>query len=217
MGFRRHHLICLLLFAAALGGLVPQAQAQEDKKASREREMLRRAQQALRQSEEQNAALQNEKAALEQKLAVASAKAEKLAAAEQQAQAAQKHASGLMVELAQARQAGMELGKKLADANAKFAQLSQEHTDALHNLSSRDSQLKLQQSTLTQVRAEVAACEGKNLKLYEYGDELMQRYRDKGVFDSLRQAEPLTGLKQAQIDNLLGEYRDKLDAQRVHR
>lgn len=213
MPYRTMRLLpCLLLACAVMGS---GAQAQEDKKAGREREMLRRAQQALKQGEEQRAALQAEKSALEEKLKAASAKADKLADAEQKLAAAQRRAGGLEAELSRSRSAGADLEKKLAEAGARFARLSQEHTEALRTIASRDSQVKLQQGTLTQVRGEIAACEDKNAKLYGFGTELIGRYRDKSPFEAIRQAEPLTGLKQAQMDNLMEEYRDKLDAQRI--
>jgi hypothetical protein len=214
---RLPRLICLLLLVPALFGAALPACAQEDKKAAREREALRRAQQALRDSEEQRAALQAENAALQEKLKVATAKADKLAATELQLAAALRRAGRLEADLAKSKQANAELEKKLADAGAKYASLSQEHTEALRTIASRDAQLKQQQGTLTQTRGEIAACEDKNLKLYGYGTELMQRYRDKSAFEAIRQAEPLTGLKQAQIDNVLEEYRDKLEAQRIRR
>jgi predicted RNase H-like nuclease (RuvC/YqgF family) len=215
MGPGTPRVIFFLLLVPALFAAVLPAQGQEDKKASREREALRRAQQALRQSEEQRAALQAENAALQDKLKAASAKADQLAAAELRLAAALKRAGRLDAELAKSRQANAELEKKLADAGARHAQLSQEHTEALRTIASRDAQLKLQQATLTQTRGEIGACEEKNLKLYGYGSELMRRYREKSAFEAIRQAEPLTGLQRAQIDNVLEEYRDKLQAQRV--
>lgn len=215
MELRRGISICRFLLVLALAGSMPFAHAQEDKKASREREALKRAQQALRQSEDENAALKTEKAALEQKLAAATAAAGKLPAAEQEAKAAGQRAGGLARELTQAKQGGTELQAKLDDTAAKLVKLGQEHTEALRTIASRDSQIKQQQNTLMQTRGEITACEDKNLKLYTYGDELAQRYRQKSAFDALRQAEPFTGLEQARIDNVIEEYRDKLDAQKI--
>lgn len=207
--------LCCLLAPLLLCTTLP-AQSQEDKKVSREREQLRRAQQALRQAEDQRAALLSEKTTLEEKLKAASAKADKLAATEQQLAAEQRRAGNLGAELNQSRQSGTQLEQKLAELSAKYALLSQEHTEALRTIASRDNQLKLQQASLMRTRTEIGACEEKNAKLYGYGSELMQRYLDKTAFESLRQAEPMTGLKQAQMDNLLQEYRDKLEAQRIH-
>jgi hypothetical protein len=136
-------------------------------------------------------------------------------AAELALAAALRRAGRLDAEVAKTGLANAELQKKLDDVGARYAGLSQEHTDSLRTIASRDAQLKAQQATLSQTRGEIAACEDKNVKLYGYGSELMRRYRDKTAFEAIRQAEPLTGLKQAQIDNVLEEYRDKLDAQRV--
>ena len=61
----------------------------------------------------------------------------------------------------------------------------------------------------------VQACEEKNLALYQLGTDLMQRYRNKSVMDALKQAEPFTQLEKVNMENLLQEYRDKLDAQRT--
>ena len=207
----------LLLFALLLPGLTLSAHAEDDKKAGREREMLRRAQQALRQAETERAALQTEKLALEDKLKVASAQAARLPEVEKKLGDAERRNRALGAELTRSRQSNAELEKKLAEANTRYTQLSQTHTEALRTLASRDNQIKLQIGTLTQTRTEVAACEEKNVKLYGYATELMQRYRDKGAFDALTQAEPVTGLKQARIDNLLEEYRDKLETQRSAR
>jgi len=207
----------LLFLALLLPGLTPYAHAEDDKKAGREREMLRRAQQALRQAETERAALQSEKLALEDKLKLASAQAARLPEVEKKLGDAERRNRALGAELTRSRQSNAELEKKLADANTRYAQLSQTHTESLRTLASRDNQIKLQIGTLTQTRTEVAACEEKNVKLYGYATELMQRYRDKGAFDALTQAEPVTGLKQARIDNLLEEYRDKLETQRSAR
>jgi DNA repair exonuclease SbcCD ATPase subunit len=206
--------LCLLLGPLGLIGALP-AHGQDDKKAAREREVLKRAQQALRQAEEQRAALQSEKTALEDKLKATTTKAEKLTAAEKELAIAQRRAAASGADLAKSRQTNTELEKKLADAGAKYAQLSQLHTEAIRTIASRDAQIKLGQASLTQVRGETAACEAKNARLYTYGNELMQRYRDKTAFEAIRQAEPLTGLKQAQIDNVLEEYRGKLEAQKI--
>jgi hypothetical protein len=46
---------------------------------------------------------------------------------------------------------------------------------------------------------------------------MAQRFERKGFWESLGQAEPLTGLKQVEIENILQEYADKLGGQRLDR
>src|SRR5262249_13511091 len=152
---------------------------------------------------EENTTLKADKAALEQKLAAATAQAQKLPAAEKEVEQAKQRAAAVGRELAQSQKSNADLQAKLTDTSGRFAKLGEEHSGSLRTIASRDAQIKQQQGTLMQTRTEIAACEDKNLKLYGYGEELMQRYRNKGAFEAMRQAEPFTGLKQAQIDNVL--------------
>ena len=46
------------------------------------------------------------------------------------------------------------------------------------------------------------------------GAGLLQRYRDKGLREITRQQEPLLGLGDVQMFNLVQDYRDKTDAER---
>jgi len=46
------------------------------------------------------------------------------------------------------------------------------------------------------------------------GAGLLQLYRDKGLREITRQQEPLLGLGDVQMFNLVQDYRDKTDAER---
>ena len=71
------------------------------------------------------------------------------------------------------------------------------------------------QTQLGKLNKDLAASEAKNLQLYKYSVELMDRYKNKGVWSGVAQMEPFTGLKRVEIENLLDEYRDKLEAQKA--
>ncbi|MEJ2686360.1 MAG: hypothetical protein P8124_03970 [Gammaproteobacteria bacterium] len=58
-------------------------------------------------------------------------------------------------------------------------------------------------------------CEGKNIKLYKANVDLLKRYADKGVMAALLQKDPVTGLQQVKVENILQEYREKLKRLRV--
>ena len=47
------------------------------------------------------------------------------------------------------------------------------------------------------------------------GREMMARYRDKTCMDALKQAEPFTGVRKVEVENLLEAWRDQIDAQTV--
>jgi len=58
-------------------------------------------------------------------------------------------------------------------------------------------------------------CVGNNEKLYTINREILSQYEEKGVWDSVTQAEPFSGLTQVQIENLVDDYQYRLDDLRV--
>lgn len=63
--------------------------------------------------------------------------------------------------------------------------------------------------------AELAAAEDRNQKLYALGRELMGLYEKKSCGDILAEKEPFTGLRKVDTENLLEQYRDKLDEEKL--
>ncbi|MBC7956230.1 MAG: hypothetical protein H7Y33_10220, partial [Cytophagales bacterium] len=57
-------------------------------------------------------------------------------------------------------------------------------------------------------------CSAKNERLVKISAELLDRYRSKSVADVLSQRDPVLGLGDVQMFNLVQEYRDKADAER---
>jgi len=62
---------------------------------------------------------------------------------------------------------------------------------------------------LSETQSGLDDSERKNLRLYGIIEELIEAYRKKGMFAALLQNDPLTGLKDVQIQNLLQGYRIK--------
>lgn len=81
----------------------------------------------------------------------------------------------------------------------------EERTDTL--LSHKDElDIMLKETTYNLER-----CEKHNKELAGIVNELVVKYRDKGVVDSIAQKEPFTGLKQVEMEKLIQEYQDKID------
>ena len=134
-----------------------------------------------------------------------------------------------------AAQAG-DLKKKLDDLQAKYAALekkSRGQRERIDDLATqnRDTDKKLQDMTeqndetgktleqtraaKQQVEASLQSCTNKNSELYKLSVKLMHKYQSKDAVDSLLQREPFTGLEQVRIENLLQDYQDKADANKV--
>jgi chromosome segregation ATPase len=200
----------VVVSVALLLGLAGFAQAADnDTKNSREREMVRRAQEALRQSQTDNAALAQGKADAEQKLKSA---ADELGTMRNSARAEQ---SSLKAKLKAAGDAQTQSARQLEEAHKQIALLTAQQKDTTGQLSNSESQLKQVRAELDTSKTATASCEAKNLKLYEYSQQVVDRYQKKGVWAALSQKEPVLGISNVQTENVVQEYRDKFDSQRV--
>jgi chromosome segregation ATPase len=208
-------LALLCLTGALLGG---NAWAQ-DKAASREREALRKAQQQMQQVKQEKAALEAKVAGVEQEKNQLAAEKAKLAGQVRGSQARAKEdaakSKALLVErdaLAQDKQALLtqktSLEKQLADMSAKLANTEQQLTQIRAQKVQTDS-------NLTARVQQLASCEDKNAKLYTHGRDLIKQCTDRSATDTLLRLEPFTGIKRVGIENVLEEYRDKLDAEKL--
>lgn len=73
----------------------------------------------------------------------------------------------------------------------------------------------LQETQLTTQSAQLDGCAGDNLALYQLNLELLQQYRDKGVWDALKQREPVMGLGRVELENKVEGYRLRLNQERL--
>jgi chromosome segregation ATPase len=197
----------LVVLAAVMGTA---AADDSNSRSVREREMLRRAQEALRQSQEDNGELARAKTEAEQKLKSAGAE---LDAARNASRSAQ---SALKSKLQSAEAAQADLTQQLERAKQQLALLGAQQKDTASRLGARESELKQVQQELQASNAVNTSCEAKNLKLYTYADELVQRYQHKGVWTALSQKEPVFGIKEVGIENVVQEYQEKLAAQKIN-
>lgn len=201
----------LLLLVLACTFLASSAWSQ-DKGASREREALRRVQQQLQQ-------IRQEKTAMEEKLTNTEQEKEKLASQVSGAQARAKSDSAkhqqLQLALDAVTQERQTLQAQKAELDQRLAELTTKHAGTERELALTQAQKKQAQSTLSTRDQQVASCEEKNVRLYQYGRDLIGQCRDQSATDAVLRLEPFTGIKRVAIENLLEEYRDKLDAQKL--
>ncbi|PZO15100.1 MAG: hypothetical protein DCF26_14045 [Burkholderiales bacterium] len=197
-----------LLLALLSTSLALPAMAQDDKRASREREALRRAQQQVQKSTQDLSALQQKFDAAEQERAKL---ADEVGGAQTQAKNEAARGQRLQRDLQtvtrerealQARSAEQE--RKLQELTAKLAQLDRDLVSARQ----RGQQLDTQGAGL---REQVAACENRNTQLYATGRSLIEQCRDRSAKDTLLRLEPFTGMGRVGIENMLETHRDKLD------
>jgi chromosome segregation ATPase len=203
-----------LLTLLALMLAAPSVQA--DERASREREALRRAQLALRDAQAATVSLQQEKAQesaqLHEEIKQTSAQ---LNRAQSRAKSSEREVTALTQKLALETKQREEQAAQLQQAKTQIDGLTIALQESRNKVSNLEKLAQAHEADLNVTRARVGACEAKNEKLYAYGTELLAAYQRKGPLDALLQREPLLGLKQVEIDNVLQEYRDKLDFEKL--
>jgi len=204
-------LLCLTLLGVEV--------ASANDPASREREMLRRAQRQMQDVQAQLATLQQDKAKLEQEHAQATRNAasnrDRLRR-EQRALSTEKAAHEST--RAQLEQGARELAsqrERLAATQTTLGETQAALADREAKLARAEAEIRQLQTLKTRQEREITLCEGKNVTLYQTGRELMTRFEQKTCGEILAHKEPFFGFKRVEIENLLEEYRDKLDEQRL--
>jgi chromosome segregation ATPase len=110
------------------------------------------------------------------------------------------------------KQQQAELSDKYQETEKKLKLMEQQYATTSNNL--QQTQMEKEQEK-KKLDGDIQVCEKKNSELYLLSVKLMDKYQAKGVLDAIRQAEPFTQLEKVRIENLLQEYRDKSDANRI--
>ena len=118
---------------------------------------------------------------------------------------------------------GASLGKALKTAEDDKAELAAKLAQAEQKLTENAETLRLTQefrdqleTSLSERTQEFSACTTKNESLHRVGVDLIKQYQEKGCLSSLLQKEPLTQLKSAEAENMIEEYREKLDQETMN-
>lgn len=162
-------------------------------------------QHALQQLTQQNAALEQEKAALAVERDGLKTQLDKLNATRADDRQA----------LSRAKDATAVVTGRLNELLGKHSDLQTQDKSTQEKLQDTERRIKILNGKIADIAHQDAACEGNNRKLYQLNVDLLERYRKKGVFDTLLQHEPVTGLQDVEMQNIIQKYRDENDAQRI--
>ncbi len=205
----------LMLVAAVVASSGVQAQSDDkaaQKAARRAQLQLQSLQQQVQDAQAAKAKADADKAVLDKQLA------------EQTQQAARTDGAlrSASNSLKASEAARAQLAASVAALDKQIAELKRSSEDALA-LKARElaqfTRLRDEQQTQLQRRhddqaTQLAQCTTKNGKLVQLSAELLDRYRKKGVGEVLTLREPLLGLGDVELFNLVQGYRDRADAER---
>jgi hypothetical protein len=108
------------------------------------------------------------------------------------------------------------LKARLADTEKRLADSVALQQATAQTLAQVESAKKQTEGTLAGKAHELQACQTDNGRLYAIGREMVVKYQDKSCQDALAQAEPFTGLKKVEVENLLEAWRDQLDREKIN-
>lgn len=199
----------LRVTALALAGLLLATPVLAQNKPTREQEQLRRMRVQMQQ-------LQQERDTAVQEATKLRAEMEKsVDALQARESAASKRAASAGAELTSVKTEREALARRLSEAEAQVAALTARAERGEAQFRARDEEAVQLQASFAREQVAHKQCVANNLALYQYGTELLDLYQGKGVWTALTQREPVTGITQVRIENVLEEYRDKLAAERL--
>ena len=86
---------------------------------------------------------------------------------------------------------------------------------ALYDIKVKELQRTSLTASLMQKSKLIDGCVAKNAKLYYYGLELVKLYENPSRYKKLVLTEPFSQLKRVELENILQEYNDKIDEQKI--
>jgi peptidoglycan hydrolase CwlO-like protein len=194
------------LLGSALPAIV---HAADDDAVARAREMLRRTQEALHQAQAENADLLRAKTDAEQKLQASTKQIDAIQSGSKAAQGA------LNAKLSSAQNVQSDLQNRLNDADARLTATNAKLNGTASELAVRNAELAQVKQMLEQSKTANASCEDKNIKLYSYAETVLGLYKNKGVWAALSQKDPMLGLKEVDVENVVQEYQQKFNGQKL--
>ena len=219
-----------LLFALCFSVLAGSSWAQAP---SREQEQIRRLRQQVQQLQDERTAAQdmarksgNEKKIAEEAKADLEGQTKRLGssleAVRNKAAAQTRRVNELEAGLAAIRTERDAIRAQQSDTTQRLAQERATLAQARAQQAVQQTQLVGQQTQLAALgtqkdalSSQLDAAVRNNLALHALGLELLSRYEGKGVLESLSAREPFLQIKRVELENLVQDYRDKLDRQRV--
>ena len=213
--------IALMLCAFIVGVISPVADAAEkkDKAARRQALMMQKMKQDM---EAEKAALQTQfdaqKKTLEDQV---KAKDTELELINKELASTQQKAKNLGAELSKTMAEKTKVETKLTATQANLdatknslTDLQGLHTQALADLKFNDNQRKTLSTNLADTNKQLNICAANNTKLHQFGTELIHIYDKPSQYEAVMRKEQFFQLKRVELENILQNQQDKLDAER---
>jgi len=211
---RNHRVLSCLLFALFWVAFLVPVTGFSEEAPSAEKRALAKAQSLLKLLNTQKVAAETELASAKLQLEEQALKLSKLDESFK-AQTAALTLSKANLEVATTSSAGFAKAletsqKRLTHSAEQLAQLTARQRETQRALQETEARRVQLANDLAANIAQLKDSESKNLALYRANQELLEEFSNEGTFKRLFRSEPLTGMRQVQIENLRQEYANKL-------
>jgi myosin heavy subunit len=193
--------VALIVALSGLAGPV-NAEAKKEQDAA-VLQTLRKAQGMLRQLSQEKADLEAQNLKLQDQVKSLEAKVKDLAVLENEVR--QQKAS-----LEEMRGQNGSLQQRLSEGSERLKGLAEKQRGTAAELNRYKQDNSLLVNAVAERTRWIEECTGKNTDLLAANRELLGKYRGKGIWDTLKQAEPFTGISAVKQENEAQDFRYKL-------
>jgi type I site-specific restriction endonuclease len=173
-----------------------------------------RALQQMQQLASERTALQADNAKLKDQVSDLQKKLDK---ATSDSTAAAARAKNLQQESAQEVESKKQMTESLEKSRAQMQELVTHFRETAQNLKAVELERNELKGQLDVRNRDFATCVDRNVGLYEINRETLDRLDKHGFWSGVRDAEPFTQLSRARLENLIDDYRYRIDELHVER
>lgn len=113
------------------------------------------------------------------------------------------------------KDANTEAVDRVRDTQERLDKVVEKYKELVVSLKQMETEKAKLQDTVNTQAAQLDAYAKHNLALYQLNQELLDQYQRKGVWDALKQREPVTGLGRVDVENTVEEYRVRIGKERL--
>jgi chromosome segregation ATPase len=155
---------------------------------------------------------------LEQAQAELKKQAEQVQQLEQEKAAALATGEQLNAELTNQKGTTLAVQGQLSSTSEKLRHVSMQYAELQKAAQTLQAEYNRLQNMQKNTANELGVCESKNLKMYETTKAMIDQYQSaegRNMWDKVVSSEPLLRFNQVEVENLMQEYQDKLNKQKL--
>lgn len=201
--------LLLAVSILSVSQVIPAHAADKDKAAKQQEKRMRQmVQQAQAEKQELQAKFDQESAKLKQEAEAEQAKASALQGS---ISSANRKNAALNADLEKLQQEKAKLAEEKQAVQDKLASAEQQLAEARDVIRKGEAERTAMQATIVKKQQQVNASQEKNDRLHDFGLQLVKIYDKPSTYEQVMRDEKFTQLKRVELENILQDYRDKLD------